>query len=162
MLVYPITRSAHVAVHRAAAQQFTRAFERLFDETFDRTPRDVVRTPAIDVVETDTAYRIAFEVPGVAREQLKATIDGRRLVLETVEATAAAPAAEGEDKAAEKVAAPAERTIYRERATPRYGRTVVLPAEVDAASADARLDNGVLTLRLAKKVKAGAVQIQVA
>ena len=169
MLVYPLTRSAHVAAHRAAAQHLNRAFDRLFDEAFDRTPRDATRTPAIDVVETDAAYRIAFEVPGIAREQLKATIEGRRLVLETIEPVVAAPAAEGEakaekavDSAGDKAALPAERTLYRERSTPRYARTVVLPAEVDASSADARLENGVLTLTLAKKVKAGAVQIQVA
>jgi len=169
MLVYPLTRSAHVAAHRAAAQQFNRAFERLFDEAFDRTPRDATRTPAIDVVETDAAYRIAFEVPGVAREQLKATIEGRRLVLETIEPAAAAPVADGDDKAGmatevavDKAAVPAERTLYRERSTPRYARTVVLPVEVDASSAEARLENGILTLMLAKKVKAGAVQIQVA
>ena len=162
MLVYPISRSAHAAAQRAAAHQFTRAFERLFDDAFDRMPRVTVRTPAIDVVETDAAYRVAFEVPGVAREHLKATVEGRRLVLETVEPAAEAPAADGEPKAAEKPAAPAERTLYRDRGAVRYARTVILPAEVDAASADARLENGILTLTLAKKVPTGAVQIQVA
>jgi len=166
MIVYPVTRSAHAAAHRAAAQSFHRVLERFFDDGFAAAKIDV-RTPAIDVIETDAAYRVAFEVPGAARESLKATVEGRRVVLETVapadEAPQDAAAQDRTVQAAESAkAAPAERTIYRERVAPRYARTVVLPAEVDATSAEARLENGVLTLTLAKKQPAGKVQIRVA
>ncbi|HUP07273.1 MAG TPA: Hsp20/alpha crystallin family protein [Caldimonas sp.] len=163
MIVYPVTRAAHAAAHRAAAQSFSRVLERFFDDGFAAARGDV-RTPAIDVIETDAAYRIAFDVPGASRESLKATVEGRRVVLETLAPQAEAPKAEAssEPAASADAAVAAERTLYRERAAARYARTVVLPAEVDAASAEARLENGVLTLTLAKKQPAGKVQIRVA
>ena len=51
--------------------------------------------------------------------------------------------------------------LYRERTQARYARTVALPSEVDAASASAKFDNGVLTLALAKKVPTGATQVAI-
>ena len=54
-----------------------------------------------------------------------------------------------------------ERTIYRERGVPHYQRTIVLPAEVDQAQSQAKVENGVLTLTLVKKVPTGALQISV-
>ena len=43
-----------------------------------------------------------------------------------------------------------------------YARTVSLPAEVDQQASQARFENGVLTLVLAKKVATGATQLQIA
>lgn len=137
--------------HRVASPQFNRFIDRLFDES---TERSAARTPALDVSETDTSYRLAFDVPGVAREQLKVSVEGRRVSIETVEVTtAAAPA----DQAPEAAA----RALYSERSSARYARTVTLPAEVDQASSSAKFENGVLTLTLAKKVPTGALQIAI-
>ena len=164
MFVYPVTRSTHLAAHRAAtARQFGRAIERLFDESNDRLfggakPGSAARTPALDVSETDASYIVALDVPGVTREQLKVTIEGRRLHVETPAAETAAPAAEADAK---QVAQPVQRVLYRERGVPRYERTIVLPAEVDQAASQAKVENGVLTLTLAKKVPTGARQISV-
>jgi HSP20 family protein len=130
-----------------AAPQFSRFIDRLFDESL---ARDTVRTPALDVSETDTAYSVAFDVPGVTREQLKVSVEGRRVSVETV--AEAAPAAT--DTAAPRV-------LYRERNTARYARTVSLPAEVDQSSSSAKFENGVLTLTLAKKVPTGATQLSI-
>lgn len=149
MFVYPVTRSL-------AAQSVTRALERFFDDGFAAARVDA-RTPELDVVETDSAFRLVYDVPGLAKESLKATVEGRRVVLETV-APSADPAAPAKADATEST----ERTLYRERAAPRYARTVVLPAEVDATSAQARLEDGVLTLTVAKKQPAGKVQVRVA
>jgi len=44
----------------------------------------------------------------------------------------------------------------------RYARTVSLPAEVDQTASQAKFENGVLTLTLAKKVPAGATQLKIA
>ena len=45
--------------------------------------------------------------------------------------------------------------LYRERGAAQYARTVSLPAEVDPAASQAKVENGVLTLTLAKKVATG-------
>jgi len=39
---------------------------------------------------------------------------------------------------------------------------VILPAEVDQVASQAKFDNGVLTVTLAKKVPAGATQLSIA
>jgi len=164
VFLYPVTRPSRLAAHRAAtAHQFGRAIERLFDESTDRPfggakPGSTARTPALDVAETDTSYIVSLDVPGVTREQLKVTIEGRRLRVETPVAETAAPAADADAKAAES---PGERVLYRERGVARYERTIVLPAEVDQAASQAKVENGVLTLTLAKKVPTGALRISI-
>jgi HSP20 family protein len=146
MFVLPVSSS----VSRRVASQ--RALDRLFDESLSRvfggSSAPAVRTPAMDVVETDTTYQLRFDVPGASREQLEVTVEGRRVSVATAE-QAAAEKADG------------ERVLYRERAAARYARTVSLPAEVDAATSQARFDNGVLTLTLAKKLPTGARKISV-
>ena len=149
MFVLPLARPAH----RVAAPQFSRFIDRLFDESLERVPSQTPsRKPALDVSETDAGYTVAFEVPGVTREQLKVSVEGRRVSIETVDAIET-PGDQPKD------AAP--RVLYRERSTARYARTVSLPAEVDQASSTAKFENGVLTLTLAKKVPTGATQINI-
>ena len=145
MFVLPLARP----VHRSAMPQFDRFIDRLFDESVERTTS---RTPALDVSETDAGYIVTFEVPGVTREQLKVSVEGRRLSVETVDVAAAA---------SDQPKDTAPRVLYRERSTARYARTVSLPAEVDQASSTAKFEIGVLTLTLAKKVPTGATQISI-
>ena len=150
MFVLPLARPTH---HRAVAPQFSRFIDRLFDESFERSAS---RTPALDVSETDADFSVAFEVPGVTRDQLKVSVEGRRVSIETVDVPRAAA-----EPSADQPKADAPRALYRERSTARYARTVSLPAEVDQASSTARFENGVLTLTLAKKVPTGATQISI-
>jgi HSP20 family protein len=160
MFVLPLARSAS---HRAVAPSFSRVLDRLLDDSFDRHfggAGDASRTPALDVSETDTHYVVALDVPGVSRDQLKVSVEGRRVSVETVAVAVAKdePNAETSDAAAKK----APRVLYRERSSVRYARTVSLPAEVDQTASQAKFENGVLTLTLAKKVPAGATQLNVA
>ena len=149
MFVLPLARTSH----RAVAPQFSRFIDRLFDESFERVSSPTPsRTPALDVSETDAGYTVAFDVPGVTREQLKVSVDGRRVSVETVDATSAS---------ASSPESAAPRVLYRERSSTRYARTVSLPAEVDQASSTAKFENGVLTLTLLKKVPTGATQISI-
>lgn len=156
MFVLPLPRAtSRVQLNRAV------------DDTFDRffahaaAPR-TSRSPALDVSETDTAYQVSFDVPGVTREQLKVTIEGRKVSLESVPVEPAptptdpaAPAPTG----AEPAEAP--RALYRERSAAPWARSLSLPAEVDQAASQARYENGVLTLTLVKRVKGGATRIAV-
>ena len=167
MFVVPYVRP----VHRLAAPQFSRYLDRFFDDAFDRAD---VRTPALDVSETDAAYIVSFDLPGATREQLKVTAEGRRVTVETVAqpVEATKDVANGASNVAAQDAAPetpkeadrparGPRVLYRERSAVRYARTVSLPAEVDQAASSAKFENGVLTLTLAKKMPAGARQIAI-
>ena len=139
-----------VPAARRAPAAYPRPFDALFDDTFDRVfraPRaPAAFAPSMDVAESDAAYTVTLDVPGLTREQLKVSIEGRQLRVES-EAAAAAP--EG------------VRSLYRERSARPFARSVELPAEVDESASQAKLENGVLTLTLAKKVPTGRRQISV-
>ena len=147
MFIVPVTRrpSTHV-----------RGFDRLFDVAFDRLlnpPTDdaaPVRRPAIDVSESDTGYVVTLDVPGVSREDVKVSIDGRRVSIVAEARSAEAPAA-----TAAEPATPAprstDRVILRERALASFARSFMLQSEIDQTSSQAKLDNGVLTLTLTKR-----------
>jgi len=155
MFVLPLARSVS---HRAVAPSFSRVFDRLLDDSFDRHfggSSDASRTPALDVSETDTHYVVALDVPGVSRDQLKVSVEGRRVSVET------AVIAKDEGASTDAATKNAPRVLYRERSNVRYARTVSLPAEVDQTASQAKFENGVLTLTLAKKVPAGATQLSI-
>ena len=162
MFVMPITRSAS---HRTLVPAFGRSLDRLFEESRTRPTEAPALTPAMDVSESDTHYTVVLDMPGVTREQLKVSVEGRRVSAETVALPVAAatvePVASEVSAPAAQVAKAATRVLYRERSEARYARTVSLPTEVDQTTSQAKLENGVLTLTLAKKVVAGASQISV-
>ena len=166
MFVLPISRPTSLVRRTAVTPAFASAIDRLFDESFDRffggsSAGADTRTPSMDVSESDRAYTLVFDVPGTTREQLKVLVEGKRVVLSTAAAAEAAAPAEAKEAPAPE-ARPADRVLYRERSVAAYARTVVLPAEVDEAQSQARFENGVLTLTLAKKVPAGATQLSIA
>ncbi|MET0384206.1 MAG: Hsp20/alpha crystallin family protein [Burkholderiaceae bacterium] len=151
-----------VSVSRRASPR-AHGFDRLFDDAFDRlfsrplADSAPARRPAIDVAESDGGYVVTLDVPGVAREDVKVSIDGRRVSI-VAEARAAETAPEATaDQGPDK---PAERTIVQERAAARFARSFVLQSEIDQSASQARLDNGVLTLTLAKR-HASATQLAV-
>jgi len=167
MFVLPLARATALRRSPALSTSFDRIVDRLFDESFDRfvgsaPTGPATRTPALDVLESDTAYTLVFDVPGATRESLKVSVEGRRVTLGTATPAAAEASTDAKDvSAADADAQPAQRPLYRERTAPVYARTVSLPAEVDQQASQAKFDNGVLTLVLAKKVATGATQLQI-
>ena len=156
MFVLPLS---HPAVRRAAASP---AFERSLDEALARIfsnsaptkAADTTRTPAMDVTESDTAYSVVLDVPGVSKAQLKVSVEGRRVSIATTEAAPVEVEVTGGVPAT-------QRTLYSERTAARYSRIVSLPAEVEQAASQAAFENGVLTLTLVKKVPTGATQLSI-
>jgi HSP20 family protein len=136
MFFVPVTRNAsHLA----------RSFDRLFDESFERffapaaqADSDVARSPALDVAESERAYTVKLDLPGVAKEDVNVSIEGRRIRVE-------AQARKDEEKKQ------GDRIVYRERSLSSYARSFSVATEVDQAESTARLENGVLTLTLAKR-----------
>jgi len=147
MFIVPVSR--HAAVR---ARHFDRLFDDAFGHLFAQPTADAapVRRPAIDVAESDNGYVVTLDVPGVGREDVKVSIDGRTVSI-VAEARAETPAADAPTDATADAPKAAERVILRERATASFARSFTLPSEIDQASSQARLDNGVLTLTLARR-----------
>jgi HSP20 family protein len=150
MFIVPVARDA-----RALSALAGRDLSRLFDDTFDRLFKTsngsepaAARAPALDVVETESAYAVKLDMPGVTKEDVKIAVEGRQV-------TVHAQTTHVEEKK------DGERLLYRERAASRYARTFTLPVEVDQGEAAARLEHGVLTLTLPKRSARSAAQIPV-
>ena len=147
MFIVPVSRRAAVR-----ARHFDHLFDNALDQLFSQPTADSapVRRPAIDVSESDRGYVVTLDVPGVNREDVKVSIDGRRVSIvaeaRATEAAAGTPATEGAE-----AARPAERVILRERTVASFARSFTLQSEIDQASSQAKLDNGVLTLTLTKR-----------
>ncbi len=165
MLVLPVSSALHRRALRGAA--FPRTLAGWIDAC-DSTAApassnrrdDAAFVPPLDVTETATAYTATLDMPGISKEQLDVSVNGRRVVIST--ATLKIPASGDASPDASQVAeAAAPRTLLRERATPRYARTIVLPEELDASAAHARIENGVLTLTLPKRIANGAAKVTV-
>lgn len=157
MFVLPVSSSFHRRALRGAPYAFAHLLaDRPAEAATDGPRGDDVRVPPIDVVETEGAYSVVMDLPGVGKEQLKVSVEGRRVVLST-----AAARSESGTPNVDAAATPPGRVLYRERSAPVYARTVVLPAEVDQAASQARLENGVLTLTLAKRTAGGATQLSI-
>ena len=168
MFVLPLARATALRRSPALSTSFDRIVDRLFDESFDRfvgtaPTAPSTRTPALDVFESDVAYSLAFDVPGATRESLKVSVEGRRVTLTTEAPIAAEANVDASNASTDGADAPAApRPLYRERTAPLYARTVSLPAEVDQQASQAKFENGVLTVVLAKKVPTGATRLQIA
>ena len=150
MFIVPVARRTVPSV---------RVFDRFFDDAFDHffatpAPNDApaVRRPSIDVSETDTQYIVTLDVPGVTREDVQVSVEGRKVNI-VAEAKSAAPKADAakEDAAETAATAPAERLVLRERTVASYARSLTLPTDIDQTASQAKLENGVLTLTLAKR-----------
>ena len=141
MFLVPMTRDSRV---------FARNFDRLFDETFGgifTTPaapggEAAARTPALDVAESDRAYTVRLDMPGVKKEDVKVTVEGRRVNV-SAQSASTDEKKDGDD-----------RIVYRERSATSYSRSFAMPAEVDQAGDVAKLEHGVLSLELPKKAAA--------
>ena len=144
MFIVPVSRRAAVR-----ARHFDSLFDNAFDQLFSQPTADTapVRRPAIDVSESDRGYVVTLDVPGVTREDVKVSIDGRRVSIVAEARAAETPAAD----ATAETTKTTDRVILRERAFASFARSFTLQAEIDQASSQAKLDNGVLTLTLVKR-----------
>jgi HSP20 family protein len=90
--------------------------------TFDRSFSRFVNSLGFDVKEDEKAWTLSLDVPGIAREDLDIAVDGAIVRIET-----------------------------RKEARRQYKAAYELADEIDVEGTAAKLENGVLTLTLAKK-----------
>jgi HSP20 family protein len=146
MFLVPVSRSA-------------RGLDRFFDEALDRFFLDgtrpssqapaAARAPALDVTESDAAYTVVLDMPGVTREDIQVSIENRKVTVSAQPAEA--PVAEGASAVPPEADRATERVVYRERQPLTYARSFTLAAEIDQDQSQARYEQGVLTLTLVKR-----------
>lgn len=102
----------------------------------------------MDVYENDNAYLVSIAVPGVRKEDIGVSIYQNQVTV-TAEARQ------------EKQAGDEAKPLLLERGYGKVSRTLTLPVEVDENSAEARSENGVLTLVLPKRADSGAKKLTI-
>lgn len=116
--------------------------------TTERPPRqdDRAMLPQVDVLEDETGISLFADLPGVPKEQLELKVDGDTLL---IEATMAPLTPQGLE------------AVYAEVRLPRYRRAFTLSRELDASRIEAKLVDGVLSLRIPKQEHARPRRIEV-
>jgi HSP20 family protein len=128
-------------------------FDRLFrafndQELFAQPSRtETLWNPALDFSETDKEYIARLEVPGIPKENLEVTVEGRLLTI----------SGRREFQNEKKT----EEYYWREREEGRFSRSIELPAAVDPAKVAATCDDGVMTVRLPKAEPTVKNQVQI-
>ena len=124
----------------------------LFDEFFrDLSPAFVVRPLhgdplpeqiKLDVKESDQAYSLLAELPGVAKDDIHVSIDGG-MVTVRAEVKQQLNLQNQQQKD--------ERLVRSERYYGSVARSVQLPMDIDDSEASAKFENGLLALTLPKR-----------
>jgi len=139
---------------RPSQQRSIGPFRSPLDWLFEDPLTDISRVagdliPSMDMRETDDAFEIDLELPGVDEGDIEITLDGRTLVVRgTFNVTQEEDQRRG-------------RYLLRERRTGTFARAVTLPNEVDPDTIETSFDNGVLKIRLPKSTQARARRIAV-
>jgi HSP20 family molecular chaperone IbpA len=111
------------------------------EKTESRTPQGVERTrsrkvflPAADIYETQDAYVVAADMPGVASDRVDITLENDVL---TIRGTCREPESGGQP-------------VYTEYDTGDYERAFALSSRIDREKISAAMQHGVLTVTLPK------------
>lgn len=103
--------------------------------------------PATDIAETETAFHIAVELPGIREADVQVEVHERNLKI-----TAERP----DTSKAEGL-----RWHRREQRFGKRARTIVLPDTANTATIEAKLEHGLLSITVQKHEKAQPVRVQV-
>lgn len=102
----------------------------------------------LDVSETDDAYMIKADMPGVSKEDIKVNVEGNQVTIQSEVKK------ESEEKKEGKV-------VRCERYYGQQSRSFTLAQDVDDARAEAKYQDGVLLLTLPKKPGSASKQISI-
>ncbi len=116
---------------------------------FEAADRELVwgNWPKVDISEEDDHYELKADLPGMDKKDISISIEKGVLSIE------------GEKK--EETRKGKGKYCHYERSYGRFSRSFTLPDEVDAEKIEARMNNGVLELRLPKSERARRKAIEV-
>jgi HSP20 family protein len=144
-----LERRAGLAPPLQDFEQVAERMRRLLDESLGGLPAIVAEavafTPPVNIEETEDGYIVEAEVPGVKREDVNIELDRNELSIT------------GEIKEQERVGILRKRT----RRVGRFEYRVQLPDVVNSDNVEAKLEDGVLRIRIPKSEHAQRRRIEV-
>jgi len=116
----------------APAVRTARFVPRSFDRSFERFVNDAftsVPQRSLNIAQDDTSWTLSLDVPGLSRDDLSIGIEGAVVRIES-----------------------------KADAKRQFKAAYELPQDIDTAASEAKLENGVLTLKLGKRAPVNNVQ----
>lgn len=127
---------------------FDDVFKGFFGRPLAQETGEPVRRMAIEVAESDGAYKVTAELPGVKKDDIHVTIEGDQV------SVSAETRAGRETKGGGRI-------VHSERYAGKIMRAFRLGQEIDEAAASAKYSDGVLELVLPKKAVAGTRKLTI-
>ena len=106
--------------------------------------------PPMDAWETEQAFVVQLDLPGVNADQIEVSFDRNTLTIKGTRGATLPAADQGE-----------KRVFFAERTPGQFTRTLRFPQWVDASKIDAKFANGVLTVTVPKSEAAKPRKISV-
>lgn len=114
-------------------------------ETKKSVTNETLRTPLVDIYETDEGVCFQFELPGIPKDKVNVHVDGDTLSVST---NAAAGPVSGD-------------TVLEEFASADFAREFVLSKDLDTDRIGASYGNGVLVLTVPKAEAAQPRKVEI-
>lgn len=102
-------------------------------------------TPEVNIVENREGYLLEAEMPGVSKEGLEISLENNLLTI-----------------VGHRQPVPTATALYRESKSADFRRVFELDPSIDSAKIDARIEQGILTVRLPKAERVKPRKITVA
>jgi len=134
-----------VPANRRNQDMFPRFFNDIFENDFAPVFGQIEKnfnTPKVNILETENGYQIELAQAGMAKEDLKVSVENNNELVISIEKKAQ------DNKADQK-----KTYLRREFTTASFRKVFILPDDVDVEKISAKMENGVLTLDLVKKEK---------
>ena len=137
MLVKRIDRTFPFPEVRTDFDRLFRLFDTPFSPLAEMKPAAGDWNPHLEIAQTEDHVIVKAELPGVEVDDIDVTVEGDMLTI----------AGHKEETREEKD----ENVFLSERVFGEFKRTVTLPCRVKEEGIDARFNNGILKIRLARK-----------
>lgn len=144
-----------------AFEDLSQDMERVFDSLLGRTVGNILRPsnegkycPVLDVSETDAAFHISVDLPGVKAEDVELEVHDGKLKISGSRVSSKQDTSDEAD-------APKVNYHRVERNFGSFTRVVALPKDVDTDKIDASYTDGVLEISIPKVEKPQPTKIQI-
>ena len=138
----------NIARYSRLDDAFNQLFRGFLVRPVNLEEQDTAAKFRVDIAESDKAYTVHAELPGVKKDDIQISIDGDQVSVSAETKT-------------EKEVKDGERLLRTERYNGKYYRAFALGTAIDEDAVSARYADGVLELTLPKKAAAAAKRVTI-